>query len=125
MNAQRHAAIAEMLIETAASLAQDTRTGLAAGELIWGGIAHACNAADALVNAEHRELRTKRQWALVINSLIAEDGVRRSLLLGLDASQRLHDHFYTDRLNGSDLSEDIALGTKSIRLLLQIVSRAF
>ena len=122
MNAERHAAISEMLVETATPLAQDTRTGLAAGELIWGGIAHACNAADALANAGHRELRTKRQWALAINSLIAKDEVRRSLLLGLDASQRLHDHFYTGRLDDSDLAEDIALGIKSIRLLLQIVS---
>ncbi len=51
MNTERYAAISEMLVEAATPLAQDTRTGLAAGELIWGGIAHACNAADALANA--------------------------------------------------------------------------
>ena len=123
MNVDRHVAISEMLIATAETLAQDTQRDLAAGELIWGGVSHACNAADVLVNEEHKELRTKRQWALIINSLLVEDEFRRSLLLGLDASQRLHDHFYTGRLSEDDLAEDIALGIKCVRLLLQVINR--
>ena len=124
MNREQHIATSEMLIETAGILAQNPRTALAAGELIWGAASHICNAAEGHSDAEHRNLRTKREWALVIVGLAVDRQTRRLCLDGLDASQTLHRHFYTGQLRGDELTEKISIGTAFIRQMLRITRQS-
>ena len=124
MNREQHVAISEMLIETAGTLGQNPRTALAAGELIWGAAAHICNAAEGHSDAEHRDLRTKREWALVINGLAVDRQTRRLCLDGLDASQTLHSHFYTGQLSRDEVAEKIRIGTVFVRQMLRIARQS-
>ena len=124
MNWQQHTAISDMLVATAETLAQNPHTALAAGELIWGATFHACSAAERHPNEEHRQPRTRRELAQVIDRLPVDRQTRRYLLNGIDTSQRtLHDNFYSGRLSNGELTENINDGMAFVSRLLQIASQ--
>ena len=124
MNGEQHAAISEMLIETAEVLARNPRTGLAAGELVWGAAFHACGAADRHPDAQHRQLRTRRELTQVIDRLLVNRQTRRYLLDGLNTVQRrLHNHFYAGQLSDNELAEHIEIGIAFSKRLLQIAKQ--
>ena len=124
MNGERHAAISQMLLDTAESLAINPRTTLAAGELIWGATFHACSAADHHTDQPHRQPQTRRELALVITGLTIDPPTRRNFLRTLhEAVRRLHDNFYSGELTYVQLVDDIAMGTSFVRQLLQIAAR--
>ena len=124
MNGARHASIAEMLIETADELAQSPRTALAAGELLWSASCHGFAAADGHPHEEHRQPRTRRELAQVIDRLPVSREMQRYLRNGLHLTQRrLHDHFCTGRLSDDELAYEISVSIDFVRDLLQIANR--
>ena len=124
MNGARHAAIAEMLMENADMLAESPRTALAAGELLWGASCHGFAAADGHPHEEHRQPRTRRELAQVIDRLPVSREMQRHLRNGLRLTQRrLHDHFYTGQLSDDELAYEIGASLDFVRDLLQIANR--
>lgn len=124
MRGERHAAVSEILLETAETLAQNTRTTLAAGELIWGAAFHASCAAERHPDGPHRQPHTRRELREIINRLAVDRRTRRNLIDTLDhAVRRLHDNFYSGQLSNADLIDDMRVGTSFVRELLQIAQR--
>ncbi len=125
MNGVRHAAISQMLVETAETLAQPPRTALAAGELLWGAACHGLAAAEQHPDAPHRQPRTRRELVYVIDHLPIGQQVQHYLRDGLRATQRrLHDNFYTGRLSDDELAYEIRVGVDFVRDLLHISNRS-
>ena len=125
MNGARHAAISQMLVETAETLAQPPRTALAAGELLWGAACHGFAAAERHPDAPHRQLRTRRELLQVIDQLPIGRQTQRYLRDGLRLTQRrLHDNFYTGQLSDDELAYEIRVGVDFIRNLLHISNRS-
>ena len=124
MRGDRHAAVSEMLLETAETLAQNPRTTLAAGELIWGAAFHASCAAERHPNEPHQQPHTRRELREIISHLAIDRRIRRNLIGTLDhAVRRLHDNFYSGQLSNTDLFDDIEVGTSFVRELLHIAQR--
>ena len=124
MNGSRHAVISHMLVETAEMLAQSSRTALAAGELLWGAACHGFAAAERHPDAPHRQSRTRRELLQVIDRLPVDQQMQRYLRDGLRSTQRrLHDNFYTGRLNDDELAYEIGVGVAFVRSLLQTASQ--
>jgi hypothetical protein len=124
MRGERHAAVSEMLLETAEALAQNPRTALAAGELVWGAVFHACCAAERPPIVSHRHPRTRRELKETINLLAVDRNTRRNFVDAVDHPvRRLHDNFYSGQLSNADLTDDIQVGTSFVRELLQIAHR--
>ena len=125
MNGTRHAAISQMLVETAETLAQPRRTALAAGELLWGAACHGLAAAERYPDASHRQPRTRRELLHVIDHLPIGRQVQHYLRDGLRSTQRrLHDNFYTGRLSDDELAYEIRVGVDFVRNLLHISDRS-
>lgn len=121
MNWERHAVVSEMLIVTAETLAQNPPTALAAGELVWGAMFHACGAAERHPAERHREPRTRRELREIVNHLVVDRRTRSDWLRGIDAAvRRLHDNFYSGELNDRELAEDLLIGTSFVRRMLQV-----
>ncbi len=124
MNGARHAAISQMLVETAETLAQPSRTALAASELIWGAACHGLAAAERHPDVPHRQPRTRRELLHVIDQLPIGRQVQHYLRDGLRSTQRrLHDNFYTGRLSDAELAYEIRVGVDFVRNLLHISNR--
>lgn len=124
MNGARHAAISQMLVETAETLAQSPRTALAAGELLWGAACHGFAAAERHPDDPHRQPRTRRELLQVIDRLPIGRQMQRYLRDGLRLTQRrLHDNFYTGRLSDNELAHEIRASVAFVRYLTQIASR--
>jgi len=125
MNGARHAAISEMLVETATTLAIRPRTALAAGELLWGAACHGLAAAERHPDGPHRQPRTRKELLQVIDHLSIGQQTQRYLRDGLRLTQRrLHDNFYTGRLSDDELAHDIDVGVDFVRDLLRIAARS-
>ena len=125
MNGAQHAAISQMLVETAETLAQPPRTAaLAAGELLWGAVCHGFAAAERHPDAPHQQPRTRRELLHVIDHLPIDRQVQHYLRDGLcSAQRRLHDNFYTGRLSDDELAYEIRVGIDFVRNLLHISNR--
>ena len=125
MNGARHAATAEMLIETAETLARTHRTALAAGELLWGAAYHGLAAADGHPDQEHRQPRTRRELEQVIDRLPISRQTQHGLRNGLRLTQRrLHDNFYNGQMSDDQLAYEISVGVDLGRALLRIANRS-
>ena len=125
MNGARHAAISEMSVETATTLAIRPRTALAAGELLWGAACHGLAAAERHPDGPHRQPRTRKELLQVIDHLSIGQQTQRYLRDGLRLTQRrLHDNFYTGRLSDDELAHDIDVGVDFVRDLLRIAARS-
>lgn len=124
MNGTQHTTTSMMLLEAAAPLAQNPRTALAAGELIWGATVHALSAIELHPNDKHQQPRTRRDLMQIIDHITDNPQAREDLIVGLNVTQRrLHDHFYTGRFSSEQLADDINKGTGFVRHLLQIASQ--
>ncbi|MYC34530.1 MAG: hypothetical protein F4X64_15315 [Chloroflexi bacterium] len=124
MMEDEHIATVRMLIDTAESLAQDPRTALAAGELVWGAVIHASAVIAHRVNRRPRHPRHVRDVERLLMSAVTDDTARASISRGLDITQkRLHNHFYTGQLNAVELARYIRTGIDFIGRLLQIASQ--
>ena len=105
-------------------MAQNSRTVLAAGELIWGAAFHASCAAERHPDEPHRQPHTRRELREIINHMTVDRRTRRNLIDTLDhAVRRLHDNFYSGQLSNADLIDDMRVGTSFVRELLQIAQR--
>lgn len=124
MNGARHAAISQMLVETAETLAQPPRTALAAGELLWGAACHGLAAVERHPDDPHRQPSTRRELLQVIDRLTIGRGMQHYLRDGLRSTQRrLHDNFYTGRLSDDELAYEIRASVDFVRYLLQIAGQ--
>lgn len=124
MRGDRHAAVSEMLLETAAALVQNPRTALAAGEFVWGAAFHACCAAENSPDVSHRHPRTRRELKEIINLLAVDHRTRRNFIDAVDHPvRRLHDNFYSGQLSDSELAADLEIGTAFVRRVLQIAGQ--
>lgn len=124
MTETQHAAISEMLIETADTLAQSLRTSLAAGELLWGAAFHACSAADHHPDEPHRQPQTRRELREIINRLSVDRQTRKTFLDAVDQTvRRLHNNFYSGQLSNDELSHDIRIGTSFVQQVLRVTQQ--
>ena len=124
MTWEQHAAISEMLLSVAAPLAQNPRTALAAGELIWGAAVHAFSAIEGHPGERHRQPRTRKEFLRIIDGINNSQQSREDLIAGLAVTQRrLHDHFYTGRFSDAQLADSIGKGTAFVNRLLNIAAQ--
>ena len=120
MNREIHLAITRMLLETAETLAENQPTALAAGELTYSAMFHACCAADRHPDEPHRQPQTRRELREIVNRLPVDRSIRTDCLYGIDSAvRRLHDNFYSAELSDYQLIDDLEIGTKLVRRLLQ------
>ena len=125
MNWEEHAAISKMLLGVAAPLAQNPRTALAAGELIWGAAVHAFSAVAGHPSERHRQPRTRKEFLRIIDGINDGHQSREDLITGLGVTQRrLHDHFYTGRFSDNQLADSIGKGTAFVNRLLHVAGQS-
>ena len=126
MTADEHAATAEMLLAESANLARQPRTALAAGELVWGATIHALNAIAHRERGNPRHLRQRRDLENLIRQVAPDAAAQAIWMNGLRTAQRrLHNHFYTGRLEDADLAAAIATGIGRVRRLLRFAEREY
>lgn len=126
MTGDEHVSIATMLLAESTALAQQPRTALAAGELIWGATVHALNAIAHLVSGNSRHWRQRRDLEKLITQVVPDDETLADLLDGLNLTQRrLHNHFYTGQLPDAALPGMINAGMTFVRRLLQFAERGY
>lgn len=124
MTEEEHIATVVMLVDTAETLARDPQTALAAGELVWGAVIHACATIAHRVNWRPRHPRHTREVERLLMQTVTDDASRANVSEGLDITQkRLHNHFYTGQLNAIELDRYIRTGLDFVRRLLQIAER--
>lgn len=124
MTADEHADTAAMLLAESANLAQQPRTALAAGELVWGATIHALNAIAHLERGNPRHLRQGRDLENLIVQVALDADTQSAWQEGLrEAQRRLHNHFYTGQLTDADLAERIDAGIDFVGHLLQFAER--
>ena len=126
MTGDEHVSIATMLLAESTALAQQPRTALAAGELIWGATVHALNAIAHLVSGNSRHWRQRRDLEKLLTQVVPDDETLSDLLDGLNLTQRLlHNHFYTGQLSDAVLPGMINAGMAFVRRLLQFAERGY
>ena len=125
MNGARHAAISQMLVETAEALAQPPRTALAAGELLWGAACHGLAAAERHPDAP-TDSRARDENCCMSLTTCPSVGKRNTICAtALRSTQRkLHDNFYTGRLSDDELAYEIRVGVDFVRNLLHVSNRS-
>ena len=119
-----HQDTAETLLEIAGTLARDTRTAIAAGEMVWGATTHAFSAVDRHRSDRTHRQPTRRQMLAIIYTMSSDASTRNELVHGLNLVQRsLHDHFYSRALTDAQLASDLSGGMIFVRRLLQYAER--
>lgn len=119
-----HRDTAETLLEIADTLARDTRTAIAAGEMVWGATTHAFSAVDQHQSDRAHRQPTRRQMLDIILTMTPDASTRNELVRGLNLVQRsLHDHFYSRALTDAQLASDLSSGMIFVRRLLRFAER--
>ena len=119
-----HAALAELMLATSVSLARDSRTAIMAGELVWGAVVHALHAVGHATDIRPQHPTKNNGMMNILRTIEPRDDVQNELGGSLRRAQRrLHNNFYTARLNESQLSNEITAGVVFVRLLLDIAQR--
>ena len=119
-----HRDTAETLLEIAGSLARDTRTAIAAGEMIWGATTHAFSAVERHPSDRTHRQPTRRQMLAIIVTMTPDAPTRNELVRDLNPVQRsLHDYFYSRALTHAQLASDLSSGMIFVRRLLQFAER--
>lgn len=121
-----HRDTSETLLQVAVSLARNTRTAIAAGEMVWGAATHAFSAvAHHQSDLTHRQ-PTRKQMLDIILTMSPDATTRNELTRGLNLVQRsLHDHFYSRALTDDQLASDLSDGMTFVRRLLQFAERGY
>ena len=121
-----HRDTAETLLEIAETLVGDTRTAIAAGEMVWGATTHAFSAVDQHQSDRAHRQPTRRQMLAIILTMSSDASTRSELALSLNLVQRsLHDHFYSRALTDDQVASDLSGGMIFVRRLLQFAERGY
>ena len=124
MKQSEHVALAHLMLDNAAPLSRNRLTAIIAGELVWGAAVQAMHAAGHDTAVWPRHSVQYNGLTAILNSLSVSAGVADELINGLARVQRrLHNNFYTARLNDTQLADEILRGQSFVRLLLDIAQR--
>ena len=119
MNYEDHVAAARTFL-SAAEILSESGMGMAAAEMVWGAANQAIHAANHSMGITRHASRN-RDRRLVVERIGRAHGVEEELADGFSAAaNRLHNHFYTDRLSADELEENMKAGVSFARLMLEL-----
>ena len=124
MRESEHVELAELMLANAGPMAQNRRTAIIAGELVWGAAVHAMHAVGH--NAATRPQHPIKSNGLesILRAIATDAAVRERLGDGLTTVQRrLHNNFYTANLSEARVRQEMTAGIVFVRLLLDIARR--
>lgn len=115
---------AAMSLMRAERLLTESDLSLAASEMIWGATSHVVDAIYNLQVDSRGHPSNNRERLRVIDYLEEKYGPDPSLSTGFDlAANRLHNHFYTNRLSLAQLVEAMDIGRVFISQMLDLAER--
>jgi hypothetical protein len=113
-----HIEVAEAFL-LAADMLQEVGMGMIAAEAVWGAAAQVIWAANHSLTPRHPN--GNRDRVAITSRLGDKYGLRSELDLGFNSvAHRLHNHFYTGRMNQQDLELHLGIGEFFVNRMIRL-----
>ncbi len=120
MNYEEHMAAAVKFLDMEEVLA-NLGADMAAAEMIWGASVQAIDAANHRRTPRHAQHRNR---TATVNRLQDKYGLHSELSSGFRVARgSLHNHFYTGRLNESEIAAALVEGRRFVSVMIELAHR--